>query len=506
MKELITLAADTGKSSCRLVSGSFDGNRLSMQEEGRIDLYQSYLPDGWLYLDVVNIFAQLKPLIAQCAAGLHPASIGVDTWGGDYGLLDRHGTLLGLPLFYKNTRFADYFPAFLGQVDMQEVFFRTGMDAAPYNSPVRLYIQQKLGLTALKEAYRFLGLADLISYFFSGRPVSELTSISVTRMVDLKTNEYSRWLLDAIGVDSSILKNEIVMPGTMIGDVLPQVAQEMGTPGMKVAAVPGHDTAAAALAVPDAGETSVFLGSGTTLVFCAVSRGLELTQEMYRFNTSVVKGFDNTDIMVRNFSAGMWLMHALRRDWPGGISYGEMYALAEGAPAHRSFIDIDQDFFETWGNVEERIVQYCRLTGQPIPEDGAQFIRCIVESYAMKARWTLDRYAEILGRPVDTLSVVGGGVYAPMLCQMLADATGRTVVAGAAEATSAGNILAQLYALGEVGGVDEMRQIVKLSFDNRVYEPQCTDGWPEAYDRYLRICQKFIVKGNDDHEHKRQRV
>ncbi len=497
MAKLVALAADTGKSSCRLVSGHFDGRRLSMREEGRLELYQSYLPDGWLYLDVVNIFAQLKLLIARCtAAGLRPASIGVDTWGGDYGLLDQYGTLLGLPLFYKNTRFTDYFPQFLEQVDMQEVFLRTGMDAAAYNSPVRLYIQKTLGLTALKGAHRFLGLADLISYFFSGRPISELTSISVTRLVDLKTNEYSRWLLDAIGVDSSILRSEIVMPGTVIGDVLPQVAGELGVSGLKVAAVPGHDTAAAALAVPDAGENSVFLGSGTTLVFCAARRRLELTEEMYRFNTSVVKGFDNTDIMVRNFSAGMWLMHVLRRDWPGGISYGEMYDLAERAPAHRSFIDIDQGFFETWGNIESRIAEYCRITEQPIPEDGAQFIRCIVESYAMKARWTLDQYAKILGQPVDALAVVGGGVYAPMLCQMLADATGRVVVAGAAEATSAGNILAQLYALGEVGSVDEMRQIVKDSFENKTYEPRQTGGWLDAYERYLKVCKKFTEKGN----------
>lgn len=495
VKKLITLAGDTGKSGCRLVSGSFDGEKLSIRVESRFDLYQSYLPDGWLYLDVVNIFAQLKLHIAKyiAASGMSPASLGVETWGGDYGLLDRRGTLMSLPLFYKNARFAEYLPEFLERVDMREVFFRTGMDVAAYNSPVRLFIQKKLGLTGLQNADRFLGIADLLSYFFSGRPVSELTSISVTRLVDLKSSRYSGWLLDKLGVDRSILKNEIMMPGSIIGSVLPQVGDELGTRDMKIVAVPGHDTAAAALAVPQLGENSIFLGSGTTLVFCSANRNLELTDKMYEFNTSIVKGFDNTDIMVRNFSAGMWLMHALRRDWPGGISYEEMYALAETARAHRSFIDIDLGFFETWGNVRERIADYCRATGQPVPMDGAAFIRCIVESYALKARWALDRYAEVLGRPMESLAVVGGGVYAPLLCQMLADATGRTVVAGASEATSAGNILTQLYALGEVAGMDEMSEIVKRSFANTVYQPASDrEQWLEAYERYLKICDKFI--------------
>ncbi len=495
MKDLVVLAADTGKSSCRLVSGHYDGKKVSINVEGRFDLYQTYLPDSWLYLDIVNVFSQLKIQLQRYAerCGKDAISLGIDTWGSDFGLLDRNNTLLSLPIFYKEHKLAQFFPDFLKSVDMKKIFFKTGMDVAPFNSPVRLYIKKKLHHSDLENAYRFLGIADLLSFFFSGNPVSELTSISVTRMIDLATNHYSKWMLEDMGIDSSILRNEIVMPGTIIGDVLPQVGEEIGLPNLKIAAVPGHDTTASALAIPEMDDNTIFFGSGTTMVYCSINRNLKVTEEMYEFNTSIVKGFDNTDILVRNFNAGMWLMHALKREWPGGISYEQMYELASQAKPFKMVIDIDSSFFEVWNDIKGRIAEYCVRTEQTVIEDDAQYVRCIVESYALKARWALDQYEIVLGRPVKKLVVVGGGVYAGLLCQMLADATRRTVVTGAAEATSVGNILSQLYALGEVRSEAEMHEIVNNSFDTRVYEPG-TNGemWEEAYDKYLKTISKFV--------------
>ena len=494
MKDLVVLAADTGKSSCRLVSGHYDGKKIKLGMDGRFDLYQTYLPDGWLYLDIVNVFSQLKLQLQKYAVenGSNAVSLGIDTWGSDFGLLDKNNTLLSLPIFYKEQKLAQYFPEFLDSVDMKKIYFKTGMDVAPYNSPVRLFIKNKLHHTDLSNAYRFLGIADLMSFFFSGNPVSELTSISVTRMVDLATNQYSKWLLDDLGIDNSILRNEIVMPGTIIGDIMPQVGSEIGMPNLKIVAVPGHDTTASALAIPEMDNDSIFFGSGTTMVYCSINRNLQVTDEMYNFNTSIVKGFDNTDILVRNFSAGMWIMHALKREWPGGISYEEMYAMAEKAKPFKMVFDIDSSFFEVWGDIKGRIAQYCELTGQTLVDEDAQYVRCIVESYALKARWALDQYEKVLGRPVKKLIVVGGGVYSSFLCQMLADATRRVVVTGAAEATSLGNILTQLYALGEIANENEMREIVSNSCPTNYYEPKAScEMWDEAYHNYLDTIAKF---------------
>ena len=492
MKHTLNLLAfDLGASNGRGILGQFDGERLTMQELHRFENDYIRLGDV-LYWDSLNLYHQCKQALhAFKRAGLGElAAFGVDTWGVDYGLLDRNGQLLGSARSYRMSEDADMERVWK-TLPFAEQFRRTGVAAQNYNTVYQLCRRRAEGDVALEQAETMLLTPDLIGYFFSGEKTSEYTIATTTMLYNPASRDWDWASIDQLGLPRRVF-TEIVQPGTIRGRLLASVADEVGINRAALAAVGGHDTASAVAAIPGRGNFA-FCSSGTWSLFGVETDAPILTDAVRDAN------FTNEGTVQGGFRPlknimGLWLIQECRRDWArAGQSYSwdEIVQLARAAEPLRSVIDPDYGPFFQAGGMEEKIRDYCRKSGQPIPETPGQVARCIYESLALKYRWALERLEEIKGARLDSLNIVGGGIQNKLLNQMAADAMDRPVVTGPIEGAAIGNLLMQAVALGELKGIDEVRQVVRNSETVETYEPRHTAAWEDAYGRLLESAKKI---------------
>ena len=484
------LAFDLGASNGRGILGSFDGEKITMQELHRFE--NDYIDlSGVLYWDSLNLFHQTKQaLYAFKRAGLGDlASFSVDTWGVDYGLLDKNGHLLGSSRSYRMSCDADMERVWQ-KVPFETQFRRTGIAAQNYNTVYQLCRRQAEGDVALEQAETMLLTPDLIGYFFSGEKASEYTITTTTMLYDPVAGDWDWASIDELGLPRRIF-TKIDRPGTVRGHLLRSIAEEVGINQAAHCAVGGHDTASAVAAIPGQGNFA-FCSSGTWSLF-----GVETDQPIL---SDAVRdaGFTNEGTVQGGFRPlknimGLWLIQECRRDWAKAgkkYSWDEIVEMAKGAEPLRSVIDPNYGPFFSAGNMEEKIRDYCRKSGQPVPETPGQVARCIYESLALKYRWALERLEEIKGAKLEALNIVGGGIQNKLLNQMVADAINLPVVTGPIEGAAIGNLLMQAVALGELKGLDEVRQVVRNSETVVTYEPHHTQAWADAYGRLLESAEK----------------
>ncbi|WP_399468655.1 rhamnulokinase family protein [Streptomyces venezuelae] len=455
---------------------------LDLTEVHRFPNTPVRLPDG-LRWDVLGLFrGVLEGLRAAARSGRPVASVGVDTWAVDYGLLDADGALLGAPYHYRDGRTEGVAEAVLARVGAGELYGITGLQHLPFNTVFQL--ASAAGSAQLLAAKRLLLMPDLIVHWLTGTVGAEETNASTTGLFDARAADWSGELPGRLGIDPALLP-PLRAPGDPAGGLLPYVGEFTGLPaGTPVTTVASHDTASAVVAVPATAPGSAYVSCGTWSLAGLELGSPVLTEEARAANFSNERGIDGTVRFLRN-TMGLWLLEECRRTWardglPGGLD--ELLGAAARAEPLAALVDPDAPEFLAPGDMPERIRAHCRRTGQPEPGSQGAVVRCVLESLALAHRRTLRQAAELAGRDVRRIHLVGGGARNALLCRWTADATGLPVVAGPVEATALGNVLVQARAAGLVGDLGSMRRLVAGTQPLRHYEPRDDRAGRAAWD------------------------
>lgn len=493
------LAVDLGAESGRAVLGAFDGKTMSLQEMHRFPNKPVRLLDG-LHWDVLRIVEEVKNGLAIAARdGGRIESLGVDTWGVDFALLDRDGALVSNPYHYRDPRTDGMDQRAFDRMPKEEIYRATGIQFMPINTLYQLLAME--GSPLLEAARTLLLIPDLLGYWFTGERACESTNASTTQLYDPRSGNWAHGLLEKMSFPAHIF-GQIISPGTQLGSLLPEIAEETGLEvGLPVTAVASHDTASAVVAVPAEGENFAYLSSGTWSLMGVELPEPAITPEGMRANFTNEGGFEGTTRFLKNVM-GLWILQECRRTWAREgreYSYEELANLAETSPATGSLLNPDHPAFLPPGDMPGRIRRFCRETGQSPPEEPGAVARCVLESLALKYRWVIEHAEEITGQRIDIIHVVGGGVRNKMLCQLTADATRRPVRAGPVEATALGNLMVQAYSRGYVGSLEEIRAVVRASpVEVHNYQPTgSTDEWEDAYGRLRRIMDADVQLGRE---------
>ena len=484
------LAFDLGASNGRAILGQFDGEKLTMRELHRFE--NNYIEmNGVFYWDLPYLYNQLKQgLLAFKNANVGKLDcIGIDTWGVDYGLLDKNGQLLSNPRSYRYALDADM-EAVWKTVDFPTLFARTGIATMNFNTVYQLCRRKREGDVALENAETMLFMPDLLGYFLTGEMKSEYTEATTSMLYNPTIKDWDWEIIEQLGLPKKIF-TRLDRAGSLRGKLRPELAAELGLNQASFAAVGTHDTASAVAAIPGTGSFA-FCSSGTWSLF-----GVE-TDEPILSDAVRDSNFSNEGTIQGGFRPlknimGLWLIQECRRDWQkAGQSYSwnEIVEEAKKAEPFRSIIDPDYGEFFAGGRMIEKIQSFCRETKQPVPETVGQIARCIYESLALKYRWALERLEEIKGEHITQLNIVGGGCNNKLLDQFAADATDRTVVTGPVEGAAIGNLLAQAMALGDIKSMDALRDVVRRSEPVETYCPNHTPAWEHAYQRMLSYMER----------------
>jgi rhamnulokinase len=483
------LALDLGAESGRAVVGHFDGTTLELEEIHRFP-NGPVLVNGHLYWDALGLLREIKAGIQMAVQkyGSQIASLGLDTWGVDFGLLDAQDNLLGTPYHYRDSRNDGVPDQVFEVVPRREVFERTGIQFMQLNSLYQLYAFKLSGSPVLDMAHSLLMMPDLFNFWLTGRKANEFSIATTTQFYDPRQASWAIEMLAKLGLPTDLL-GEVVPPGTVIGDLLPEVAEELAIDPIPVIAPACHDTGSAVAAVPARERDYAYISSGTWSLMGVEVGEPVITDQSLAYNFTNEGGVCGTFRLLKNIM-GLWLVQECRREWARegeSYDYGTMTQMAAAAPPLESIIDVDDGRFLAPRDMPAKICQYCQETGQQVPENKGQILRCALESLALRYRWVLEKLEEMMGRPIPAVHIIGGGMQNELLCQFAADAMQRPVIAGPIEATAMGNILMQALALGHIESLSQGREVVGHSFDMQHYEPGPATRWNEAYGRYLDL-------------------
>jgi len=486
-KKKICLAIDLGAGSGRVVAGVWNGNQLGIDELNRFPNDPIKASDG-LHWDLDQLFANIKTGIALAIKKYGDAvvSAGVDTWGVDYGLVNAAGKVLDAPFIYRDARTNGMQEKAFTRMPREEIYRRTGIQFMFFNTLFQLLSEADLG-----RAERMLFLPDLLHYLLSGVQANERTIAGTSQLLNPRSRDWERGIIGAMGFPGKLF-GRLIDAGTVLGPLLPEIAAETGTHNLQIIAPAAHDTASAVIGVPAAEPEPVFLSSGTwSLIGRELSRPV-ISEDSFAAAFSNEIGAFGTTRFLKNI-AGMWLLQECKRAWDAAgnsFNYSDLANEAEKSPPFVTLIDPDAADFQAPPNMPDAIAAVCRRTGQPVPQSPGAYARAILESLALKYRLIAESLARVTAKPISKIYIVGGGCRNHLLNQFAADALNCTVVCEPVEATSIGNIIVQLHALGEIPSLSEGRAVVRRSFETKTYEPQNTRAWDDAFVRFQRILSR----------------
>lgn len=492
MKSRSFLAFDLGASGGRGLAGTLKDKVLKTTEICRFCNSMIRVLDSY-YWDILMLYSEIvKGLASAGSQGLMPESMGVDTWGVDYGLLDAKGNLLGNPYAYRDHRTDKAIDEFSALVPLHRIYWLTGIQFMQFNTLFQLFASKRDRLPAMDVAADLLFMPDLFNYMLTGIKRTEFTFATTSQLFNPLTGKWEKELFDALGIPVSLMQ-EIIEPGTVLGPLTRSVAGDTGLQGMQVVAVASHDTASAIAAIPATDDNFAYISSGTWSLMGIESAGPVITDDSFACSFTNEGGVNRTYRILKNIM-GLWLVQECRRCWAGShhdYSFSEIVSMAEKADPFRSLINPDDPSFYNPVNMVFAIADSCNSSDEPLPSLPGEFARCIFESLALKYRFVLESLRKISGKKIDKIHIIGGGSQNKFLCQLTADATGLQVIAGPAESTAVGNLLVQAMGLGYVKSLSEIREIAKNSYQTEVYHPVGTDKWDRVYDRFVKI-----VSGN----------
>ncbi|MBR0366943.1 MAG: rhamnulokinase, partial [Clostridia bacterium] len=482
------LGFDFGASSGRAMLGVFDGERIEIEEIHRFSNDPVMLCGRFVW-DVPRLVYEMKQALLKLSrTGLRVDAIGIDTWGVDFGMLDKNGHLLGLPVHYRDDRTLGMREKVREIIPDRELFAHTGLAYNQFNTLYQLYAMKLEGDPVLEKAADMLFMPDLLAYFLTGRKGTEYTVASTSELINPYTRDWDIPLMEKLGLPTGFL-GAVKLPGTVRGTLLPDIAKECGVDEIPVIAIGGHDTASAVAAVPAREKDFAYISSGTwSLLGAEIDKPL-CAESVMNANYTNEGGVDGSIRLLKNIM-GLWIIQECKREWDrrsDAVGFAELVEMAMRAPAFKAIVDVDDPCFMAPGDMPNRIQAYCERTGQAVPQGRGEISRVIYESLALKYRYSIERLEEVLGHPIKVLHIVGGGSKNALLNKFTAEAIKRPVVAGPGEGTVIGNLLMQAVALGEIKDIPALRRVVEASFPTETFAPE-TDGaaWDKAYEEYTR--------------------
>lgn len=489
MKTLNMLAFDLGASSGRAILGRFDGSKLSIEEIHRFS-NDPVEVTGHMYWDVLRLFWEIQrgiTIFSNSGYG-QLSSIGIDTWGVDFGLLDSSGELLGNPYHYRDTQTDGMMEKAFSIMPKKEIYRRTGIAFQKFNTIYQLFALRERNSPILEKADTLLFMPDLMAYFLTGEKGTEYTDASTSQLLDAQKKDWCTDLIKAMGIPDYIF-TPIEQPGAIRGRLSSRIAQQLNVEQIPVVAVATHDTGSAVVAVPAQEQDYIYLSSGTWSLMGVEVKEPIINEQALEWNYTNEGGVGGNYRFLKNIM-GLWIVQECKRVWDRqgeNYEYEDLMEMARNCQPFKAFIDPDHDDFYLPGDMPRIIQDFCARTGQEIPQTKGEIVRCVYESLALKYRWTIERLEKILNKPLKVLHIVGGGSKNELLNQFTANAINRPVLCGPTEATAVGNLMIQAMALGQVKDLSEIRQVIKESFPTIDYASEDVEQWDDAYQRFLKI-------------------
>jgi rhamnulokinase len=483
------LAIDLGAESGRAILGKLDRHRLSLEEIHRF-------PNGpvrvseHLHWDVLQIWQQILNSLRKAGSicGDSLSSVGLDTWGVDFALLDKQDSLIENPYHYRDSRTNGMIEAGFNIVSPQEIYSQTGNQFIQFNSLFQLLSMKISRSPALDIAETFLNMPDLFNFWLTGRKASEFTIASTTQCFNPILRTWASELLERMGLPVKIFK-EIISPASIYGKLLPNIASETGVRPFAVSAIGSHDTASAVVAVPAELDRYVFISSGTWSLVGSELPDPVINEMSLEFNFTNEGGVEGKYRFLKNVNA-LWFVQECRRFWASkgrDYTYDQLTEMASQAPEFAAMFNPLDPIFLSPGDIPSRIREYTRLHGQGAPDTVAGLVRCILESLALVYRQVIEKIEIILGYRLEAIHIIGGGSRNWLLNQFTSDATGLPVIAGPIEAAAIGNILVQALASGALDSLADARALVRNSFPLKIYEPGNSEPWDSAYETFNKF-------------------
>lgn len=465
------IAVDFGGGSGRLIAGSITEGKLQLEEIYRFGNRQIKLGNH-LYWDFLSLFQEMKNGLKIAAQkGYNVKSIGIDTWGVDFGFIDKKGNLLGNPVCYRDSRTEGIPEEVFSLIDRKEHYTETGTQVININTLFQLYSMKKENDPLLSVADKILFMPDLFSYFLTGTANNEYSIASTSELLDAKKRNWSYSLIDKLGLPRHLF-GDIVMPGTIRGKLKREIAEETGLDEIDVIAVGSHDTASAVFAVPSIQKATAFLSSGTWSLLGTEVDEPVLTEEA-RLCGLTNEGSVGGKIRLLQNITGLWFIQRLFAEWQERgerTDYNEIIEEAKNSPI-RSVVPVDDELFTNPASMEKAIMEYCEKHNMQIPCSKGDFMRCITESLAFRYKQGIEQINRCIPEPIKQLHIIGGGSQNGLLNQLTANAVGIPVSAGPVEATAIGNILMQVNAMGEINDIKELKKIIINSVEPKLYTP-----------------------------------
>jgi len=475
------LAFDFGASGGRAVRGELVDGKIVKEEVHRFS-NDPVMVGNTLYWDTLRQFYEIKQGIVKANLKGGFDSIGIDTWGVDFGLLDEHGELLENAVHYRDDRTVGMQEEVSRVIAKDELYHITGNEFMDFNTIFQLYALKKKRPWMLERAKSLLFTPDLFNYFLSGVMAAEYTMASTTQLLDANEKVWSKRVLTSLGIDEKLLQ-EVVPSGVVVGSLTEEICDELTVNPAKVIAVASHDTQSAVIAVPAQEEDFLFISCGTWSLFGTELNEPLINEKSMKLDITNEGGFGGKITFLKNI-IGLWLIQESRRQWMREgreFSFSDLEQRALSTEPLQNFIDPGAAEFNPAGNIPGRVRAFCERTGQSVPQSEGEVVCCINQSLAFKYRNTLEQIEACTGKCYQIIYMIGGGIQSQLLCQMTANASGRKVIAGSVEATALGNIAVQLMTLGEIKDVSEARAIVANSEPTKEYHPQDHERWEKAY-------------------------
>ena len=479
------LACDLGADSGRLMLGSLEAGKISVQELHRFPNGPTKT-NGALYWNIDGLFAELKAGLKKAAATQLPiASISTDSWGVDYVLYDERGLIMPPVWCYRDGRTALGIENVRDKVDWPIIYAITGIQFMAFNT---IYQVASEPPERLQQAKQILLIGDAFNYFCSGVARNEVSLASTTQLYNPTYNRWSKRLFAALGLREGLFA-PLCPSGTRLGPLKKSLATESGLPPIEVIATCSHDTGAAVAAIPATGGNWAYLSSGTWSLM-----GVELPKPVINEQSRTLGftneiGFGDTVRLLKNI-IGLWIVQECRRQWAkegAKYEFAELEKLAAAAPPFVSLVNPDDARFLSPDNMPEKIADFCRETNQPVPASPGAYVRCIYESLALFYRSTLRKLERLTGKKIEKLHIVGGGSKDATLNQFAANALKIPVFAGPAECAALGNLLIQAITLGHIASHAAAREIVRNSFELKMFTPQDAEQWDAAATRFEKL-------------------
>lgn len=484
------LAFDVGASNGRAMLASLENGQISLEEIYRFDNVPEIV-DGRMYWNIKKIFSEILEGIFMCYKKGHNdiSSLGIDTWGVDHVLTDDFGNPVSKVYHYRDKRTDDIENVIDDKIGLKSLYMRTGIQNIFFNTSYQLIAMASQEPDILLSSKRLFLIPDYLNFLLTGKTLSEYTVASTTQLMDPDSGDWDRSLIKALSLPENIF-TPITYPGKLIGTLKAEIMTTHKLPGIPVIATASHDTSAAICAIPSYSGNYAFISCGTWSIAGITLEDPIINEKTYKLGFSNEGSAEGKVNFLKNVM-GLWILQEIRRIWStdrSGLTYPDMEIMAGSAEPLEQFINVEDDMFKSPDNMINAIKRYCLITGQKIPTNDGQVVRCVLESLALKYRSVFDEIEDLTDMAIDKIHIVGGGVNNKLLCRLSANALRKHLICGPAEGTSLGNAIIQFTANKFISSTSEGRKVISNSIKAEHYYPdQDSSDWEKAYIRYKHV-------------------